>query len=151
MTKDRGGALIFLAAGIYGLVFSSGLPLGRWNEPGPAVFPLIVSILLCVSGVGWFIAGKAKEEKTATFVPRQFVRKYQTPLRIVVLTTAFIAALYPIGYLLTASLYLFALFCWVSRYKPGVALLLAVALGAGSWFLFGKLLTTPLPQGLLPF
>ena len=51
MTKERGGSLIFLAAGIYGLVFSIGLPFGRWNEPGPGVFPLALSILLCISGI----------------------------------------------------------------------------------------------------
>ena len=51
MTKERGGSLIFLAAGIYGLVFSTGLPFGRWNEPGPGVFPLALSILLCISGL----------------------------------------------------------------------------------------------------
>ena len=149
MTKERGGALIFLAAGIYGIAFSSGLPFGRWNEPGPAIFPLIVSILLCASGIAWFVGGKAKERKQEALVWRQLVRKYRNPLRIVAFTAAFIVALYPIGYLLTSTLYLFALFFWVSGHRLSVAVLLAAVFGPASWLVFGKLLTTPLPAGLL--
>lgn len=150
MTKERGGSLIFLAAGIYGLVFSMGLSLGRWNEPGPGVFPLALSILLCVSGIVWFIRGKAKGEKKETVVREAFIQKFSTPLQIVGLTAVFILVLEPLGYLLTSVLYLFVLFLWVSRYRLWVAAVLAITFGAGSWLFFEKLLTTPLPKGFLP-
>jgi putative tricarboxylic transport membrane protein len=151
MTKERGGSLIFLAAGIYGLVFSVGLPFGQWNEPGPGVFPLALSILLCVSGIVWFIRGKATGEKKETVGWGAFTRKFVTTIQIVGLTGAFILALEPLGYLLTSILYLFVLFFWVSRYRVWKAALLAVTFGVGSWLFFGKLLTTPLPKGFLPF
>ena len=150
MTKERGGSLVFLAAGIYGLVFSMGLSLGRWNEPGPGVFPLALSILLCVSGIVWFIRGKAKGEKKETVIRKAFIRKFSTPLQIVGLTAVFILVLEPLGYLLTSALYLFVLFLWVSRYRLWVAAVLAITFGAGSWLFFEKLLTTPLPKGFLP-
>lgn len=151
MTKERGGSLIFLAAGIYGLVFSVGLPLGQWNEPGPGVFPLTLSILLCISGIVWFIHGKAKGEAGKPAGLKEFSRKYVTAAQIVGLTGAFIFILEPLGYLLTSILYLFVLLLWVSRYKLWVAAVFAITFGAGSWFFFEKLLSTPLPQGLLPF
>jgi len=151
MSKERGGSLIFFAVGIYGLAFSICLPLGRWNEPGPAVFPLALSILLCVSGIFWFIQGKGKGEKKESAGLGGFVRKYKTPLRIVGLTAAFIFALEPLGYLLASTLYIFVLFFWVSRYRAWIAVLLAVAFGPGSWLFFDKLLATQLPQGILPF
>ena len=154
MSKERGGSLIFFAVGIYGLVFSIGLPLGRWNEPGPAVFPLALSILLCASGIFWFIQGKGKEEKEKREKSAGlggFVEKYKTPLRIVGLTAAFILALEPLGYLLASTLYIFVLFFWVSRYRVWIAVVLAVAFGPGSWLFFGKLLATSLPAGFLPF
>lgn len=151
MSKERGGSLIFLAVGIYGLVFSIGLPLGRWNEPGPAVFPLALSILLCASGIFWFIQGKGKEEKKESAGLGGFVQKYKTPLRIVGLTAAFILALEPLGYLLASTLYIFVLFFWVSRYRIWIAVVLAVTFGPGSWLFFDKLLATQLPQGILPF
>ena len=149
MTKERGGSIIFLAAGIYGFVFSIQLPLGRWNQPGPAVFPLALSLLLCVFGVSWFIRGKGEREKQETVSPKEFVCKSMTPIRIVGLTAAFILTFEPLGYLLGSTLYLFALFFWVSRYRLWTALALAIAFGAGSWLFFGRLLATPLPMGFL--
>jgi len=151
MTKERGGSLIFLAAGIYGLVFSAGLPMGRWNEPGPGVFPLAISLLLFVSGIAWFIRGKSKgeKEKRENAGWGNSARKFITAAQIVGLTGGFIAALEPMGYLLTSILYLFILFAWVSRYRLWVAAVYAVTFGAGSWLFFEKLLTTPLPKGFL--
>jgi putative tricarboxylic transport membrane protein len=150
MTKERGGSLIFLAVGIYGLIFSIPLPLGKWNQPGPGVFPLTLSILLCIFGISWFIQGKTRGEKKKGAAPGGFIRKYATPIRIVGLTGAYILALESLGYLLASTIYLFVLFLWVSRYRLWVAALLAIAFGAGSWIFFEKLLATQLPGGFLP-
>lgn len=150
MSKERRGSLIFLAAGIYGLVFSIGLPLGRWNQPGPGVFPFAISVLLCVSGALWFIRGK-KKETTEWVGLEDFVRRFIRPLKIVGITAVFILALHPLGYLLTSTLFIFILFLWVSRYRLSVAVVLAVVFGAGSWLFFEKLLATPLPKGFLSF
>ena len=151
MSKERGGGLIFLAVGVYGLIFSIPLPLGRWNQPGPAVFPLGLSILLCIFGVSWFIQGKGKGEKKGSVDLGGFVRKYITPIKIVGLTTAYILAFELLGYLLASTLYLFILFLWVSRYRFRIGAVLAIVFGAGSWLFFEKLLATQLPRGLLPF
>jgi len=150
MTKERGGSLIFLAVGIYGLIFSIPLPLGMWNQPGPGVFPLTLSILLCIFGVSWFIQGRAKGEKKEGAGLGAFIRKYRTPMQIIGLTGAYILTLESLGYLLGSAIYLFVLFLWVSRYRLWVAALLAIALGAGSWLFFEKLLATQLPPGFLP-
>ena len=149
MIKERGGGLIFLAAGIYGLVFSVQLPLGRWNQPGPAVFPLGLSILLCIFGISWFMRGKGEREKEETVSLKRFVRKFMTPIQIVGVTAAFILTFELLGYLLASTIYLFALFFWVSRHRWWTALVLAIVFGAGSWLFFEKLLTTPLPKGFL--
>ena len=149
MNKERGGGLIFLAAGIYGLVFSIQLPLGRWNQPGPAVFPLGLSIFLCIFGISWFIRGRREGEKQGTVSLNGFVQKFMTPIKIICLTTGFILTFEFLGYLLASTLYLFLLFLWVSRYRWWTALVLAVVFGAGTWLFFEKLLATPLPNGFL--
>jgi putative tricarboxylic transport membrane protein len=151
MSKERVGSLIFLAFGVYGLFFSSQLPMGRWNEPGAGVFPLALSILLSVSGIAWFLRGKGEGRSKGRPGPGGFVRKYFTPIRIVGLTTAFVLTLEPLGFLLTSTLYLFVLFFWVSRYRLSVSAVFAIVFGTGCWLFFGKLLATPLPQGLLNF
>ena len=152
MTKEQGGSLIFLAAGLYGLVFSLGLPLGRWNEPGPGVFPLAISVLLCISGILWFIRGREKKEERSGIAVRQgLFQQFSTAIWIIGLTALFIGALETLGYLVTSILYLFALFFWVSRYRVWSAAGLAITCGAGSWFFFDILLNTPLPKGFWPF
>ncbi len=145
MTKKRAGSLIFFAAGIYGLILSSRIPMGRWNEPGAGVFPLIISILLCISGILMFFAAREKVEMDW----RAIVKQQWTPFRVVVLTTGFILALNPLGYVVTASLYMFLLLFWVSRYKLWIAAGLAILVGAGSWYIFEKILAVPLPKGIL--
>jgi putative tricarboxylic transport membrane protein len=150
MSKERGGGLIFLAVGIYGLIFSIQLRLGRWNEPGPGVFPLGLSILLCIFGISWFIQGKGKGKKKETVSLGEFVRKFITPLQIIGLTAAFILTLELFGYLLTSTLYIFVLLLWVSRYRLWTAFVLAIAFGAGTCLFFERLLATSLPRGFLP-
>ena len=154
MTKDRTASLLFLCSGIYGFYYSVQLPMGRWNEPGPGVFPFILSALLLISGVVWFILGKRGKvekregEKAGGYA---FIKNLATPLKIVGLTALFILIFNRAGYLITSSLYLFILLLWVSRYKFIVSAALAVAIGVGSWYFFAKILVVQLPQGFLSF
>jgi len=147
MTKEQGGGLIFLAAGVYGLIFSIQLPLGRWNEPGPGVFPLALSILLCTTGLGWTLQRRSKRQIKKRFSWQEFLEKLATPLKIGALTLAYILVLDRVGYLLTSLLYVFVLFWWVSRYKLWIAAGLAILLGVGSWLFFQRLLAVQLPKG----
>jgi putative tricarboxylic transport membrane protein len=150
MTTERVASLVFFAAGIYAFIFSIQLPMGRWNDPGPGIYPFSLSIILCISGISWFIYGKRKDDKkTATFP--QIIRKYKVPIQIVFLTFIFILTLNRAGYLLNTILYLFMLLFWVSRYRLWSALGLALCIGVGSWYFFGKLLSIQLPKGLWIF
>ncbi len=148
MNKESFGGTIFLLAGVYGFVFSVQLPLGKLNEPGPGIFPLSLSILLCVSGLSWLIYGSKRGKEKTKIDWRGFVGKLVAPLKIVVTTGAFIFSLDGLGYLAASTLYMFILLLWVSRYKVWVALGLGIVLGVGSWFFFGKILEVQLPRGL---
>jgi putative tricarboxylic transport membrane protein len=145
MTKERGGSLLFLLVGIYGLIFSSQLPLGQWNDPGPGVLPLTLSILLFVSGILWFIAGKPKGGEKTGIDCRGIAKLVKTPFQIVVLTAAFVLGLTRVGFLLGTIIYLFLIFLWVCHFKLRVAIGLAIGLGIGSWLFFVKLLVIQLP------
>lgn len=145
MNKTRAGSLVLFVAGAYGFMLSLRLPLGTLNAPGAGAFPLVVSILLAVSGIFIF----AREGKWVDIDWRALIREQRTPFRIVLLTAGFILALDRLGYLLSSSLYMFALLSWVSRFRLWIAIALAIALGVGSWYIFGKLFATPLPEGFL--
>ena len=145
MTKERGRSLLFLLVGIYGLIFSSQIPLGKWNDPGPGVLPLTLSILLFVSGILWFIAGKPKKGEKAGIDWRGIAQLVKTPFQIVLLSAAFVLGLTRVGFLLGTIIYLFLIFLWVSHFKLRVAIGLAIVLGIGSWLFFVKLLVIQLP------
>lgn len=145
MNKTRAGSLVLFVAGAYGFILSLRLPLGKMHEPGAGAFPLIVSILLAMSGV--FIFATAKERVEISW--RELIKEQWTPFQIVALTAGFILGLDRLGYLLASVLYMFTLLFWVSRYRLWVAFGLAMAIGVGSWYVFGKLFETPLPVGVL--
>jgi putative tricarboxylic transport membrane protein len=152
VSKDRVASVIFLVFGIYGFIFSIHIPMGEWQSPGPGIFPLCISIVLCLSGASWFIGNK--KSKSIEKVSRFTVGKESVdPLKVVGITLIFILLMDRIGYLLGSSLYLFILLLFVSRYRFSVSLVFAIVLGGGSWLFFGKLLGVELPIGpeFLPF
>jgi putative tricarboxylic transport membrane protein len=152
MTKDRAASVLFLLTGIYGLYFSVQLPMGRWNEPGPGVFPITLSILLLISGVSWFIVGKrgaAEKNRAEKASRRDIIKALSTPLKIVGITALLILVFNRVGYLVASSLYIFILLFWVSRYRIIASFLLALSIGIGSWYFFEKVLAVQLPKGLL--
>ena len=154
MTKERVASLVFLLAGIYGLVFSLQLPFGRLQEPGPAMLPLCLSIFLVASGILWFICGGKRgraKEGAGKFDWHGMAKGLITPLKIMGVTAAFILTVGKMGYLLTSLFYLFVLFLWVSRYRLSIAIALSFLIGAGSWYFFGRFLGVQLPPGIFPW
>lgn len=148
MSKERAASFIFTFIGIYGLVSSLRLPFGAWREPGPAVLPLGLSILLLGSGVLWMVFGRKKDGEKGSIVWKELAERIKTPFKILVVTVLFVLSLNRLGYLLTASLYLFILFFWISGFKLWKALGLTFVTGMGSWYFFEKILSVQLPQGI---
>jgi len=145
MNKDHAGGLFFLFVGICFFFLSIKLPIGKFTQPGPAIFPLALSFLLCIIGLLIFFSSKGKQKI-------DWVRDLENlakPLAIILLTLAFIIFLGRLGYLLTSFLYLFSLFFLVSRFKFFFSASLAGLLAAGSWYFFGKILGIFLPLGPL--
>jgi putative tricarboxylic transport membrane protein len=143
MTKDHIGGLFFLFIGVWVFSLSIKLPIGRLAEPGPALLPLSLSILLSIMGILIFVSGKGKPKIGS----RMAIRKMAKPLAIILLTLAFIIFMGRLGYLVTSFLYLFSLFFFVCRLRLFVAVILSGALAAGSWYLFGNILGIQLPRG----
>lgn len=150
MGRQRAAGLIFLLIGIYGMIFSIPLPWGTWEEPGPGLFPLTVTTLLCLAGIMKIFQYKGKEEGVKADW-REIARGFLTPMKILGITLAFILVLERLGYLVATPLFMFTLLLWVCRYRIRVALVLALVIGVGSWYFFDKILAVQLPQGILRF
>jgi putative tricarboxylic transport membrane protein len=149
MSKERGAGLIFLFIGLLGFICAVRLPIGSLWDAGPGMLPLGVSLLLLLSGVFWLIHGSTRSDRHTTIHWRDAHTNSITPLKILGATTAFALLLDKLGYLMTTSLYLFALFYWISAFRMSTAIGIALAAGAGSWYLFDQILAVPLPEGAL--
>jgi putative tricarboxylic transport membrane protein len=140
MTKERFGSSMLLLIGIYSLISSLQLAIGDWRQPGPGLFPLILSILLCAVAILLLISEKGKTKL-------DWHLKKMTPWKIVLLTAAFIFFMGRLGYLTASFLYLFGLLFWVSRMKIWESIGLSLILSPGSWYFFGSFLGLQLPVG----
>ena len=143
MNKDHAGGLFFLLVGICFFSLSIQLPIGKFTQPGPAIFPLVLSLLLSIIGLLIFISGKGKPGIERAKDSENLAK----PLAIILLTFAFIYFMGRLGYLITSFLYLFSLFFLVSRFKWFFSVGLSGILAAGSWYFFGKILGIFLPLG----
>lgn len=143
MKKDHAGGLFFLFVGICFFSLSIKLPIGKFTQPGPAIFPLVLSLLLSIIGLLIFFSGRGKPKidwaKDLGNLPK--------PLAIILLTLAFIIFMGQWGYLATSFLYLFSLLFLVSRFKLFFSASLSGILAVGSWYFFGKILGIFLPMG----
>ena len=143
MKKDHAGGLFFLLVGICFFSLAVKLPIGKFTQPGPAIFPLFLSFFLSIIGLLMLFSGKGKSEIDWA---KDFENSAK-PLAIILLTLAFIIFMGPLGYLATSFLYLFSLFFLVSRFPLFFSASLSGILAAGSWYFFGKILGIFLPRG----
>jgi len=147
MNKNHAGGLFFLLVGICFFSLSVKLPIGmgKFTQPGPAIFPLVLSLLLSIIGLLMFFSsrGKPKIDWAKDF------ENLKKPLAIILLTFAFIIFMGQLGYLTTSFLYLFSLLFLVSGFKFFFSVGLSGILAAGSWYFFGKILGIFLPMGPL--
>jgi putative tricarboxylic transport membrane protein len=149
MSKNRAAAIIYLVVGFYGFILSIMFPMGKWNEPGPGVFPVSLSLLLILSGCYWLIFGKAKEEQ-ARIRWAEIAPKLVTPIKILSITLGFVLTMETLGFLPGLLIYLFILLFWVSRYRVWISAVISIFMGVGSWYFFVKVLAIQLPMGLFP-
>ncbi len=145
MNKERAGSLIITAAGVYGFIFSVHLPIGNWARPGPGLFPLILSILLCTVGVSIFVSHRGEYR----IKWREVIGQQVKPLKIVLLTALFIVGMERVGYLIISLFYLFALLFWVCSFRLWVSLCIALAVTLTSAYLFQVVLGLQIPAGIL--
>jgi putative tricarboxylic transport membrane protein len=149
--RQRVAGLIFLFIGMLFFADSLRLSWGSWAEPGPAPFPLAVSLLLSIAGIIKIVQARKEEDRGGRIEWRTFIRGFLTPLKILGTTLIFILVLERLGYLIATFLFMLILFLWVCRYRVWIALGLSAAIGAGSWYFFEVILKVQLPEGLLRY
>ncbi len=143
--------LIFLALGTLVLFAVKGFPNIPGQPVGPALFPGLIAVGLCITGVMLVIKGIRQQASTAWFAWEDWVHSPRHVIALLVLLGAvifYIAFANSLGFLPTSFLMLLALFkaLGVSWRRNLIVALVATFV---VHFAFYKLLRVPLPWGVL--
>jgi hypothetical protein len=120
-------------------------PLELWSEfgPGPGFFPILLGTGLIAMGAA---VGLAVPLQRTPKPPTTALRK---PIVIAGIMAVYLALLEPLGFPLATTAFLFTVIHWVEARSAWLSLALAAGVTAALHLVFGTLLQTPLPSGML--
>ena len=149
--NDAVFGLLLLLLGSVVLSAIQGFPRIPGQQVGPALFPGLIASGLCIAGVILLLRGWRVRATVPWLRLDDWTRSPRHLLGFFVLVGSvggYMLLAQWLGFLLTASLLLTAMFC-VLRVPPGRSVLIAVLATLLIHFAFYKLLRVPLPWGLL--
>ena len=120
---------------------------------GPGDFPTIVAVMLAIFAIWQFVdTFRHPVEKTETDSNDETEsiinpRARRDIIKGFGLFTVMLVIMPSIGFSLAASLFVFSFVLLIGRYKFYLAIVIAVLIPSLLWFIFGYLLTVPLPKG----
>jgi len=145
-------ALAVLLAAVY-IYATEQFPVLTVSDPlGPKAFPRLLGIGLLLTAVALLgetlRANMSEHEGQKTSINR---RHYLVVSAMVAWTTLYVVVFEPLGYALSTSIYLLALFAFFDRGKWTRNILTSVLYSFISYWMFTKLLDVSLPHGIVPF
>ncbi|MES2785767.1 MAG: tripartite tricarboxylate transporter TctB family protein [Pseudomonadota bacterium] len=143
--------LLFVALGGAVLFAVRGYPSIPGQQVGPALFPGLIAVGLCIAGLVLIVTGVMGRAGQPWMQWEDWVRSPRHVIALAVLIGSivfYIAASNWLGFLPIAFLILMAMLL-VLRVRVGLALAVAVVATLVIHFAFYKLLRVPLPWGLL--
>jgi hypothetical protein len=146
LRRDHIAGGLFVIAGIAIFAVSGDLPMGSMAMPGAGMLPKLVLGLMIAFGL--VLVAQAGESP-----PFAAIAWDDLPHALCVIVAAAAAtALYTVlGFRITMALMLFGLLVAVERQNLVRAALFSVGVPVAADLLFGTLLKSPLPRGLLGF
>ena len=143
--------LLLLVLGAVVLFIVRDYPTIPGQDVGPAMFPGLVAVGLCIGGFILTVRGWRARASVPWLVMDDWVRSPRHLLALVLLLASvlfYILAAQQLGFLVCAVLILFALF-QVLQVPLGRSVLIAVIAALVIHFAFYKLMRVPLPWGIL--
>ena len=149
--NDAVFGLLLFALGAAVLAAIQGYPKIPGQPVGPALFPGLIAVGVCIAGILLMVSGWRRRHEHRWLAWDDWVRSPRHVLALAVVLGSivfYILASTWLGFLPSAFLILLALFL-VLRVPVGRAVLIAVVATLVVHFAFYKLLRVPLPWGLL--
>lgn len=142
-------SILFLVFALVAFVDATKLPFGKASAPQPGFFPLILSVLLGVLSLLLLVEiFKERDEASNPFMlGRTTWKKIGLALGGLFSFALFFEIL---GYLVTTFLFITFLLRAVDQQRWRLAFTVAFWASLLSYLLFGLLLQSPLPSGILP-
>jgi hypothetical protein len=137
-----GGAFAVASALVF--LMSGDLPFGTLASPGAGMMPKLLLVLLI--GFGVVLVLRADASPPLAEIEWNDIRHAAT---VIGLSAAATAVYTIIGFVLSMSLLMFVLLCFVERIALWRAAAISIGVTVGSYLLFNTLLKSPLPP--MPF
>ncbi len=146
LRKDHIAGGVFIVAGVVVFAISGDLPLGSMGMPGAGMMPTLVIGLMVLFAL--ILVARAGET-----LPFSDVRWTDLPhaFRVLGVTAVAVAFYTTLGFIITMAVMLFILLCVVERKNPVRAAAFSIGVTVIAYVLFGTLLKSPLPQGIIGF
>jgi len=141
-------SILFLLLALGAFIESMKLPFGRISAPAAGFFPTILAVLLALTSLFIFVDALRGSHDG---VPLREPLKWKKILLTLGSLLVFGLVFERLGYLLATFLFILFLLRAVERQSWGLALSVALSASLVSYIIFGLLLGTPLPAGLLQF
>ncbi|HEY7607936.1 MAG TPA: tripartite tricarboxylate transporter TctB family protein [Alphaproteobacteria bacterium] len=141
LTADRAAGIALVAFGTLAIVESRGLPMGTLHQPGPAYFPVALSIALIAFGaVLTLFAGAGARLKELGWEEARHA--------LLIMLGAGVATylLERVGYVIAMTALMLYLLIVVARRHWAASALFALALAGGTFALFDLALRVLLPR-----
>lgn len=122
-------------------------PRGTPAQPGPGLYPLLLGLLLIVGSCGTLVESLSQRLPDVESVWPTGPARWRM-LAILLASLGYIVLLPYVGHSIAGTLSVLVVLraMGVKRWLPAVVL--AVAMGLGSYYLFGVILGVPLPTGI---
>ncbi len=150
MTKvHRIVGIIFTLLGLYISIYSfTKLEVGTITKPGAGFFTFVCGTGIFISSAIWlFLSWRKKGDSTPFWGKGEWINL----LLALVITFVYALVMEPLGYAISTALFILLWQIVIAHSKP-LTIILFTVLGTGAmYFLFEKLLSVPLPNGLLPW
>ena len=146
LRQDHVAGGIFVIAGVAVFTMSGDLPVGSMAMPGAGMMPKLVLGLMTAFGL--ILIARARASPPFASIAWDDLAHAAS---VTVVTAATVALYTSMGFRITTALLLLVLLLAVERQKRITAIAFALAVPICTDVLFGILLKSPLPRGLLGF
>jgi hypothetical protein len=144
--QDFGSGIFWLVFGMIIVVFSSFLPIGRFNRPGPGLFPLLLGILLIFLSTLFILYSLSKKEKKDS-TPRLNRQSTFRLIKTVGSMLIYSFTLNFMGFITNTFFLLLFQFRAIFKLNWRLSCLIAVVTSTGAYIIFKIWLEVQLPTG----